>query len=302
MAIVPNKITLSPLQKVADNLLQKHQVSLSIQRDDLLHPIIHGNKWRKLKYNLVLFNQSDKQEILTFGGPFSNHIYACAAASKIFKLPMRAIIRGPELDVSNPTLRFAKSCGMQLHPVSRIEYRQRNQSQYLEQLSKRYPNAYILPEGGTNAGALRGVAELANSLPEHDYLLCPTGSGGTLAGLAQGHTKKEVLGVAVLKNAHYLINEIRALSGPTATKWQLLTDYHDGGYGRFSPELWQFCQKMKRDHHLPLEPIYSGKMMYALWQLIEQGYFPSGSKIIAVHTGGLQGLQGLKYRGLINAY
>ncbi|MGB0948327.1 MAG: 1-aminocyclopropane-1-carboxylate deaminase/D-cysteine desulfhydrase, partial [Pseudoalteromonas marina] len=132
--------------------------------------------------------------------------------------------------------------------------------------------------------------------------ICPTGSGGTLAGLIEGsNTATQIIGIAVLKQAQYLIDEVRELSckAKSQTNWQLLCDFHGGGYGKFTPELWAFCQHMDIKHNLPLEPIYSGKMMYAIWNLIEQDYFPPGSKIIAIHTGGLQGLEGLKYRQLI---
>ncbi len=283
-----------------DPLIKKRRITVSIKRDDLLHPIIHGNKWRKLKYNLVDFTRSGKSELLTFGGPFSNHLYATAAAGKIFNIPTRGIVRGPFLDDSNPTLRFARACDMKLHPVSRLEYRQRCESDYLQRLQGTYPDAFIVPEGGTNEAALKGVKELAASLPEHDFLLCPTGSGGTLAGLLAGHTRKEVLGIAVLKKANYLVPEINELASAPKCDWQLMTEYHDGGYGRFSSALWDFCQWMYRSHRLPLEPIYTGKMMYALWQLIEQGYFPAGSHIVAIHTGGLQGKDGLRYRKLVS--
>ncbi len=192
---------------------------------------------------------------------------------------------------------------MSLHPVNRITYRLRHEQAYLAQLQAQFPNAYILPEGGTNAAALLGCKELAQSLPSCDVIACPTGSGGTLAGLIEGapqHTK--LLGVAVLKQADYLIEEIKLLSNKAKQQqnWQLLCDFHDGGYGKFSDDLWQFCQTFSKQHAIPLEPIYSGKMLYAVWQLIEQGYFAEGTHIIAVHTGGLQGLDGLKYRGLID--
>ena len=191
---------------------------------------------------------------------------------------------------------------MDLHAVTRIEYKQRHDPDYLAQLQERFTQAYIIPEGGSNTYALPGCAELAKSLPKHDYLVCPTGSGGTLAGLIEGsYEATQLLGIAVLKQAEYLNKEITALSKKAAqqSNWQLLTEFHDGGYGKFSNDLWQFCQRMQQQHNLPLEPIYSGKMMYALWQLIEQDYFAAGSHIMAIHTGGLQGLNGLKYRGLI---
>jgi len=290
------------IQHIDSLFLKKKNIYLGVKRDDLLHPLISGNKWRKLKYNLTHMRKLNKTELLTFGGAFSNHVHACAAAGKEFNIKTHAIIRGPELDDNNPTIQFAKQCGMQLHVVNRIEYRLRQDEQYLTKLQARFPNAFILPEGGTNEHALLGCKELVHTLPEHDYLVCPTGSGGTLAGLIEGSEQStQVLGIAVLKQAQYLIDDIKKLSNKAKNQnnWQLLTDHHDGGYGKFSSALWTFCQNMKHTYNLPLEPIYSGKMMYALWQLIEQDYFTPGSKIIAVHTGGLQGLNGLKYRGLI---
>lgn len=290
------------IQHIDNEFLKNKKVYLGVKRDDLLHPLISGNKWRKLKYNLAHMKELNKTELLTFGGAFSNHIHACAAAGKEFNIQTHAIIRGPELDSNNPTLQFAKQCGMQLHVVNRIEYKQRYDQRYLEALQRRFPNAFIIPEGGTNEHALLGCKELVHSLPEHDYLVCPTGSGGTLAGLIEGsEANTHIIGIAVLKQAQYLNAEVKKLSSKAKKQdnWQLLTDFHDGGYGKFSPALWQFCQEMNHTYNLPLEPIYSGKMMYALWKLIEQDYFPPGSKIIAVHTGGLQGLNGLKYRGLI---
>lgn len=290
------------IQQIDSSFLKKRNIYLGIKRDDLLHPLIGGNKWRKLKYNLAHMQKVNKTELLTFGGAFSNHIHACAAAGKEFDIKTRAIIRGPQLDEDNPTIRFAKQCGMQLHVVNRIEYRQRHDEAYLQSLQVRFPNAFILPEGGTNEYALLGCKELVDSLPKHDYLICPTGSGGTLAGLIEGSKlNTQIIGIAVLKQAQYLKEEIKKLSSKAKNQnnWQLLTDFHGGGYGRFTPSLWQFCQDMQHTYNLPLEPVYSGKMMHALWQLIEQDYFAPGSKIIAVHTGGLQGLDGLKYRGLI---
>ncbi|WP_286741701.1 1-aminocyclopropane-1-carboxylate deaminase/D-cysteine desulfhydrase [Pseudoalteromonas sp. UBA2102] len=292
----------SPIQQIDSDCLKKRNIRLSIKRDDLLHPLISGNKWRKLKYNLQQMQALNKTQLLTFGGAFSNHVHACAGAGKLFNIKTHAIIRGPHLDTQNPTLQFAKQCAMDLHAVTRIEYKQRHDPDYLAQLQARFTQAYIIPEGGSNTYALPGCAELAKSLPKHDYLVCPTGSGGTLAGLIEGsYEATQLLGIAVLKQAEYLNKEITALSKKAAqqSNWQLLTEFHDGGYGKFSNDLWQFCQRMQQQHNLPLEPIYSGKMMYALWQLIEQDYFAAGSHIMAIHTGGLQGLNGLKYCGLI---
>lgn len=293
----------SPLQTIYHPLLKKQQLTLQVKRDDLLHPLISGNKWRKLKYNLLLMQKSMQEKhqktVLTFGGAFSNHIYATAAAGKLFGFNTIGVIRTDALDPCNSTLRFAKACGMRLIAVDRKTYRKRHEAAYQQQLLATYNHAYLIPEGGTNHLATKGVQDLVKSLPEHDYLLSAVGSGGTLAGLINASDTAKVLGVAVLKQADYLRQEINALTAEAQCQWQLLTQFHGGGYGRFSPELWQFCQTMHQQHQLPLEPIYTGKLFYALWQLIEQGYFKANSRIIAIHTGGLQGLQGLRYRGLI---
>ncbi|ESP95338.1 MULTISPECIES: 1-aminocyclopropane-1-carboxylate deaminase/D-cysteine desulfhydrase [Pseudoalteromonas] len=294
--------TESPLQTINHPLLVEKKIDLIIKRDDLLHPTVQGNKWRKLKYNLLELKRQQYQSLLTFGGAFSNHLYATAMASKVFQIPAHFIVRGPNLDPKNPTLRFAKACGVNLLPVTRVEYRQRHETDYLAQLQRQFPTAYIIPEGGSNKFALQGCKELAQSLPRSDYLCCAVGSGGTLAGLLNGiDDATHVLGLAVLKGAHYLNEEVTKLNPSAATKpnWQILSQFHDGGYGKFSAALWQFCQHMKRQYHLPLEPIYSGKMLFGLWQLIQQDYFPRGSTIVAIHTGGLQGLDGLRYRQLI---
>lgn len=290
----------SPIQTITHPILLTHQVSLQIKRDDLLHPIIAGNKWRKLKYNLIAANSNKIEHLITFGGAFSNHLHAFSCAARIFGFKGTAIVRGPELDLANPTLRFAAACGVNLIPVSRLEYRERNNAAYLAELQSKHPNAYIIPEGGTNELALKGVHELAASLPSVDHVITATGSAGTLTGLIEGvDNNTQVHGIAVLKQAGYLHDVVKALSAQASRQnnWHLHCDYHFSGYGKFTPEVWQFCQQMKPQ--LPLEPIYTGKMLLATLKLVELGYFAAGSKIMAIHTGGLQGLDGLKYRGLI---
>nr|WP_234401218.1 pyridoxal-phosphate dependent enzyme [Pseudoalteromonas sp. T1lg23B] len=292
----------SPIQVISHPLLVEKQITLQVKRDDLLHPHISGNKWRKLKYNLHAMQQQNKSAFLTFSGPFSNHLYAASMACKLFKIEGHAIVRGPQLDENNPTIRMAHACGVHLHAVDRATYRMRNQPDYLTDLQQQFPQCHIIPEGGSNQEAVLGVKELAQSLPKSDYVLCATGSGGTLAGLiAACDEHVNIIGIAVLKQAQYLEQEIINLvpEAKHATNWQLLCDHHDGGYGKFSAELWQFCKTMKKTQQLPLEPIYTGKLFFALWQLIEQDFFPRGSRITAIHTGGLQGLDGLRYRQLI---
>ena len=292
----------SPVQEIQHPLLEQKESKLAIKRDDLLLPIISGNKWRKLKYNLINMQTQGCDSFVTFGGAFSNHLYACAMGCKAFNLKGHAIIRGPELDKRNPTIKMALACGMQLHTVDRKTYRQRHNPEYLASLQNQFPNSLIIPEGGTNQAALQGVVELAQSLPKSNYVVCASGSGGTLAGLAKGCTvNTHVIGVAVLKQADYLNHEIRQLltTQHQGAPWQLLTGFHYGGYGKFTDAVWKFCEFMRQTFHLPLEPIYTGKMLFAIWQLIFQDYFPKGSSIIAIHTGGIQGLDGLKYKRLI---
>ena len=291
----------TPVQTIKHPLLKAHQVNLLVKRDDLTHPLISGNKWRKLKYNLTYAKDNDINQLISFSGAFSNHLYALAGASRLFDFKSRVIVRGPTLDEYNPCLRFAKACGVELTPVTRKEYRLRNESDFLKSLAEHYPNALIIPEGGTNERALLGVIELANSLPAADQVWCAVGSAGTFSGLIEGlpHTT-QIKGVAVLKQADYLIETIKKLSirSQKQQNWQLITNQHFGGYGKFTHSLWDFCLSLKSQ--IPLEPIYSGKMFYALFKAVESGEISPGSTVVAIHTGGLQGLTGLKYRGLIS--
>jgi 1-aminocyclopropane-1-carboxylate deaminase len=297
---IDNNMTETPIQKLHNPLLEKHKVTLWVKRDDLCHPLISGNKWRKLKYNFIYAKEKNISELISFSGPFSNHLYALAGASRLLGFNTKVLVRGPELDPNNPCLKFANACGIDLIPVPRLEYRQRNDSSYLKKLSFDNPSALIIPEGGSNKLAMRGVIELGNSLPSVDQVWCATGSGGTLAGLVEGLPKKRLIkGVAVLKQADYLNTIIKQLS-PKAShqnNWQLITDYHGGGYGKFSQELWQFCRDFRPQ--LPLEPIYTGKLLYAIFDQIAQGKIKPGTTLMMIHSGGLQGLIGLRYRGLI---
>lgn len=290
----------TPVQKIIHPVLVEKNISLFVKRDDLTHPLISGNKWRKLKHNLIYAKQNNINQLISFSGAFSNHLYALAGASRLFNFDTEVIVRGPELDANNPCLKFAAACGVKLTVVNRLTYKRRYDPDYLAELQQSKPKCLIIPEGGSNQLALKGIIELAQSLPKVDQVWCATGSGGTLAGLIEGLPEKtQIRGVAVLKQADYLNETIKDLS-PKAqhqTNWQLLTNFHHGGYGKFSEELWHFCQSLH--DQLPLEPIYTGKLFFTLFKLIEQGHFSAGSKIMAIHTGGLQGLSGLKYRKLI---
>ncbi len=297
----------SPLQPVKHPILDFLQLRLSVKRDDLLHPEISGNKWRKLKYNLLEARRQRVNHIISFGGAYSNHLHALAAAGFHFGFQTTAIVRGESRYADNPTLKQCAAWGMELQFVTRQEYKKRAEPVYLQSLQASYPNALIVPEGGSSQSALPGVAEAVQEIfqqAEHpvDHIITATGSGGTLAGIIAGvrqhHPKTLATGIAVLKNAHYLNQEITSLLKDSRcgqqTQWRLQTEFHHGGYARVPGKLLDFCEQFTRQTGIPVEPIYTGKMFYGLFQLIEQGYFEQGQHIVALHTGGLQGLKGLK--------
>ncbi|WP_242929516.1 1-aminocyclopropane-1-carboxylate deaminase/D-cysteine desulfhydrase [Pontibacter vulgaris] len=292
----------APLQKISDPVLQQHGVELWLKREDLLHPTISGNKWRKLKYNLQQARQLAKDTLLTFGGAYSNHIAATAAAGAEFGFKTIGIIRGEEHLPLNPTLSFATFCGMQLQYVSREDYRKKQEPEFLAELSAKYNQPYLIPEGGTNALAVKGCTEIISDIAiDYDYICCASGTGGTIAGIIAGlQGQKQVLGFPALKGGEFLQQEIEQLilayNGKQYSNWQLITDYHFGGYAKVKPELLAFIKQFQEQHHIPLEPVYTGKMLFGIYDLIRQGYFPEGSRVIAIHTGGLQGNAGFKER------
>ncbi|RDC66419.1 1-aminocyclopropane-1-carboxylate deaminase/D-cysteine desulfhydrase [Adhaeribacter pallidiroseus] len=289
----------APLQRITEPLLQDKKVTLYLKREDLLHPHISGNKWRKLKYNLQEAQNQQKSTLLTFGGAYSNHIAAVAAAGREFQFKTIGFIRGEPHETLNPTLAWAQSCGMQLHYLDRTTYRQKQEVVFLENLKNQYPNAYVLPEGGTNLFAIKGCTEIVEELMivPFDYICCAAGTGGTLAGLIVGvQDHGQILGFPALKGGEFLkkdiANLIKEYNGQEYANWQLQTNYHFGGYAKVKPELLAFIQGFKKKHHIPLEPIYTGKMLYGIYDLVRQNFFEPGSTVIAIHTGGLQGLPG----------
>ena len=296
--------SLSPLEPLQHPLFEEFKLDVYIKRDDLLHNIISGNKWRKLKYNLAHLKSSNYQGAITFGGSYSNHIHAFAYACKLQNIPCIGVIRGEPQYANNFTLTWARHWGMKCHFVDRKTYRRRFEQTFIDELHELYPNYFVIPEGGSNALAIPGVSEVITELKhqiDFDTLLTPVGSGGTLAGLISGdsvaHDKQhKLLGIAVLKQAEYLTNDIKALLTESAHKhknWQLLTQFHRGGYGKFSQQDIQRILDFNRQTGIIFEPVYSGKMLLALLDLIQQNYFKIGERIVLLHTGGLQGLGGM---------
>lgn len=286
--------------------MQEQGVELWVKREDLLHPHIPGNKWRKLKYNLQEAERQGHHTLLTFGGAYSNHIAATAAAGREFSFKTIGIIRGEEHLPLNPTLRFAAACGMQLHYMPRDTYRHKNEPKTLQELQQKHGQTYLLPEGGTNLLAVKGCTEIVSELDlNYSHICCALGTGGTLAGIVAGLAgERQVLGFPALKGGNFLGQEVAELvqrySGHSYSNWHLVTNYHFGGYAKVKPELLNFMRAFRQRHGIEVEPVYTGKIFFGLFDLIRQGYFARGSRVVAVHTGGLQGNEGFKERlGLV---
>lgn len=268
---------------------------VSIKREYLLHPYISGNKFRKLKYNLEEAKRKDKHTLLTFGGAFSNHILAVAAAGKEFGFKTIGVIRGEELMhnyLDNPTLRKSEEFGMEFVFITREEYRNKNEEEFIERLKYNHGDFYILPEGGTNALAVKGCEEILNTEDdEFDYICCPVGTGGTISGLINcSKPCQKVLGFPALKG-DFLTEDIRKFA--KTDNWELITEYHFGGYAKVTTELIDFMNEFYVQYKIPLDPIYTGKMVFGIFDLIKKNYFPQNSKILIIHTGGLQGIDGM---------
>ena len=273
-------------------------ISLYIKREDLIHPFVSGNKFRKLKYNLLQAKAENHDTLLTFGGAFSNHIAAVAYAGQEQGFKTIGIIRGDELRdkiSENPTLTFAQNCGMQFEFVTREQYRLKNDISFLEKLKENFSRFYHIPEGGTNALAIKGCQEiLTEGDVDFDFVCCSIGTGGTISGIINTilpHQK--VLGFPSLKG-DFLKDEIRNFV--QNQNWELITDYHFGGYGKVNEELIAFINQFYNENKIPLDPIYTGKMVFGVIDLIHKNFFPAKSKILLIHTGGIEGIQGMNIK------
>ena len=275
-------------------------VRLLLWRDDLVNPELPGNKARKLKYNLAAAQAQGQHTLLTFGGAYSNHIAAVATAGRLYGFQTIGLIRGEAATKLNPTLRQATADGMRLHYLDRSSYRRRPEPEFIAELLARFGPAYVLPEGGSNALALTGCAELVGeirALTSFEALAVAAGSGGTLAGLLQGLGGQQyAVGIAALKGGSFLSNDIDGLiqqaTGQIYSNYSLQTGYHFGGYAAYSAELLAFIQRFQAQHGVLLDPIYTGKLMLGVLDLIAKGYFARGSTVVAIHTGGQQAWAG----------
>ncbi len=275
--------------------IENSSIKMAIKREDLIHPFISGNKYRKLKYNIEEAKRIGATSLLTFGGAFSNHIAAVAYAGKVNGFKTIGVIRGEELGLNqelNPTLQYAKICGMHLEFITRASYRKKTSKDFIGELKDRFGDFYLLPEGGTNNLAVKGCEEILQGDDfNFDYICCAVGTGGTISGIinaSQRHQK--ILGFPALKG-DFLQQDIRKFANQD--HWDLITDYHFGGYGKIKPELITFINRFKRVYNIPLDPIYTGKMLFGVFDLIEKGFFSKDSKLLVIHTGGLQGIAGV---------
>jgi len=287
----------TPIQELHAEFLHEKGIKLFIKREDQNHPHVSGNKWWKLKYNLEEAKKLGHSKLLTFGGAFSNHIYSTAAAANELGIESIGMIRGEETLPLNHTLTFANAMGMRLHFVPREAYRKKTEQDFIDELHFKFGDFYLIPEGGSNQLAVKGCAEFGQQLETElafDHLCLPVGTGATMAGIIAGvGNSKKVVGFSVLKGGDFFVEDVKAnlntYSPNNFFTWEINTDYHFGGYAKTTSELLDVKKQFEETYNIPLDHVYTAKMMAGIFDLIKKGYFQSGSTILAIHTGGLQG-------------
>ena len=288
--ILQDQLNLPSLEQPLD-FLSAGGCQVTMKRDDLIHPWISGNKWRKLKYNLLNAVKEGKQRIVTFGGPFSNHLVAVAASCQLLKVECQGIVRGVELDPNNMTLNLCRKLGMKIRLLHPDEYALRYdvdwQNSHINDVE-----GLLIEEGGSSGLFEKGVKEIFTEVESDvDYIVLPIGTGGTMYGLTQNSQGTKIIGISPFKKDRVNIPFLNLIKAPN----QILFDYAMKGYGRYSRELVDFINMMWDKYEIPLDPIYNAKGLIALKDLLAKGYFSRGSKIIYLHTGGLQGIEGFNY-------
>ncbi|HMQ07887.1 MAG TPA: pyridoxal-phosphate dependent enzyme [Saprospiraceae bacterium] len=288
----------SPVQEIRLPVFRKKEVRLFIKREDLIHPQLSGNKWRKLKYNLIEMKSKDCPHAFTFGGTFSNHLYAFASACDLMGIGGTAFIRGDGFDPGNPTLQHIDKCGIQIIFLDRASYKLKLQAKEVFQFTRKEKYSYYIPEGGSNASGLRGVLEMMeeiqNSDISFDRIAIAAGTGCTAAGISMKN--KSITEVYPALKGTFMFDLIKQFNKNVSTTTIVIADYHFGGYGKFNKELIGFIEEFKSETGIPLDPVYTGKMMYGLVQRIKNNVYPSNTTILAIHTGGLQGIAGFRYK------
>jgi 1-aminocyclopropane-1-carboxylate deaminase len=291
--------------KLENKLFDDNQVNVFLRREDLIHPQISGNKWRKLKYNVSFAIENKKELLITFGGAHSNHIAATAAAGNLYNIKTIGIIRGDYFTDLSPTLLLAKQNGMELHFVSIEDYKLR----YTEPeklIPNEINNYHLIPEGGANELGLKGTREIISEKDElYEYIFTPIGTGNTFAGIVlSSKPHQKVIGINVLKNQEDTFNNISDVlksNNYFKDNWIINNDYHLGGYAKNNPKLVSYLYSFNEKHKIKLDPIYTGKMMFAVEDLISSKSI-SNSNILCIHTGGLQGIEGFEKRYKISLF
>lgn len=305
------------IEKVECEFLSAAGVELNVLRLDNFAPALSGNKAFKLKYNIKFALSKGYKKIISFGGAYSNHIHALALAGCQQQFETVGMIRGDEFETLNPTLQDAVDAGMKLQFLTRSEYRNKNDGVFLQSLQAKYPDAFIVPEGGSNLLGVQGCAEIVDHVVHHfgddyDVIALPCGTAATLAGVSLSpalRNNKRVLGFSVLKNSSYLDEEVRnyhqQLGVSSPANWQIEYGFHCGGYAKVNQALAEFVDRFQAYSGIEIEPVYTGKMFYGLYQLLKQlsnnktnhsSPIKSGCRIVAIHTGGLQGMRGMTTR------
>ena len=300
-------------QSLNHPLCLEHNIRIDVKRLDLLHPLVNGNKWFKLKYNVERAIASEHRTIVTFGGAWSNHIHATAAAGALSGVRTIGIIRGEEPNEYSATLRFAKEHGMELHFVSRLDYEERNTEEFKAWLHDQYGAFHFVPEGGSNYYGVNGCMEILSESDTQTYshVACACGTGATLAGMMLGaKSNMKFIGFSALKGGDFLHDEVikhieyflmdRELAEEYRAQFTIDSEHHFGGYGKWNDELTSFIQQMEQEHQLPLDQVYTGKSLFGLLNQIETGRIAGGSNILFVHSGGLQGRLGCEPLSFLN--
>ena len=282
-------------QEISLPILKEKDIRFFVKRLDKIHPFISGNKWFKLKYNLIEAKKLDYKILLTFGGAYSNHIAATAFSAKEKGFKSIGVIRGEERLPLNPTLCLARENGMELHYVSRSDYRLKSTTNFLDKLKEQFGDFYLLPEGGTNKLAIQGTSEILDERDTQDYICCAVGTGGTIAGIINtSNNKQKVIGFPAIKGLYALQKDVK--NWINKQNYKFINTYSGSGCAKVNEELVEFINQFNKVHNIPLDAIYTGKMTLGVMDLIKRDYFPKGSSILAIHTGGLQGNKGMSER------
>lgn len=288
----------SPVEQIFDPLFTEKEVEVFVKRDDMIHPFISGNKWRKLKYILANAEKLNKKHLVTFGGAFSNHLLATACAGAKFRFQTTGVVRGEE--VENEVLILCRLFGMRLLFTDRLSYR--DKISFFTEHFQNDKEAIFIDEGGAGELGVKGCSELLSELLQpYDHIFCAAGTGTTAAGIIKSIDAKAALSVhviPVLKAGSFIATEIEKY---TANSFQLHLEYHFGGYAKTTPKLLSFIRSFCKSTGILIEPVYTGKMFFALYDLIKNDSFSPGSKILAIHTGGLTGILGMSSKLKINS-